>query len=94
MQFAVSENLTELGVCLEDPMIFSPKTSEDFRRRSDGFRSSQENVQRHNQSKRYSHSHGLVFLTIVRFNFYSLLVLKMWQFKLHVYGKRQTSDSI
>ena len=94
MQFAVSENLTELGVCLEDPMIFSPKTSEDFRRRSDGFRSSQENVQRHNQSKRYSHSHGLVFLAIVRFNFYSLLVLKMWQFKLHVYGKRQTSDSI
>ena len=84
MQFAVSENLTELGVCLEDPMIFSPKTSEDFRRRSDGFRSSQENVQRHNQSKRYSHSHGLVFLAIVRFNFYSLLVLKMWQFKLHV----------
>ena len=44
MQFAVSENLTELGVCLEDPMIFSPKTSDDFWRRSDGFRSSQENV--------------------------------------------------
>ena len=93
MQSAVSEIFTEPGCCLEDPKIFSPKTSEDFRRRSDGFRSSQENVQRHNQSKRYSHSHGLVFLAIVRLNFYSLLVLKMWQFKLHVYGKRQTSDS-
>ena len=44
MQPAVSEIFSEPGVCLEDPMIFSPKTSEDFRRRSDGFRSSQENV--------------------------------------------------
>ena len=43
MQFAVSENLTELGVCLEDPMIFSPKTSDDFWKRSE-VRSSQENV--------------------------------------------------
>ena len=37
-------HISSLGYLWEDPMIFSPKTSEDFRRRSDGFRSSQENL--------------------------------------------------